>query len=188
MGKVHTITSIQDLDRLFSLSKGTFYTIKFGASWCQPCKEIKDRYDNLSKNYKNIVFIDIDIDNDNTDNTMKISDYFNISNLPTIIIVKSEGNLPPNKNVNNLILKKIEGSDLSPLIYFLNNINYEINSNNINENNSSIDRFEPPNINFTREIGYNSNVDNDVYGHFINEKDMDIYPSGNNSSEYSSYN
>ena len=168
MSKVHNITSIQDLDKLFSLSKGTFYTIKFSASWCNPCKEIKERYNQISTNYKNIVFIDVDIDNDNDDNTIKISDYFNISNLPTIIVLKSEGNLPSNKDVDNIILKKIEGKDLSPLVYYLNNINYDLNSKNDFDNNKVIDRFEPPNINFTREIGYNSDINQNVYGHFIN--------------------
>lgn len=185
MRKVHQITSIQDIDKLFNLSIGTFYVIKFSANWCKPCQELKERYFQLAQKYQNIFFIDVDIDNDDTDNTIKISEYFKISNLPTILVARSEGNLPSSHNVDKIILHKSEGKDLSSLIYFLNNINYDINSKKT-VNNVSIDRFQPPNINFTREIGYDSNLNNSVYGHFIEDK-QNFQPSDNDSVNYFPY-
>ena len=186
MRKVHQITSIQDLDRLFSLSKGTFYIIKFSASWCQPCQEIKERYYQLAQNYNhNFVFIEVDVDNDDSDNTVKISDYFKVSNLPTILVTRSEGNLPTSKETEKIILQKSEGKDLSSLVYFLNNLNYDINSKK-EVSDVSIDRFHPPNINFTREIGYDSNLNENVYGHFI-EDTNNSQPSESESVNYFPY-
>ena len=185
MRKVHQITSIQDLDRIFSFSKGTFYVIKFSAEWCKPCQELKERYNQLAQNYQNIVFVDIDIDNDDSDNTIKISEYFKVSNLPTILVVKSEGTLPSSQNVDNIVINKSEGKDLSALIYFLNNLNYDINTKK-SANDVSIDRFHPPNINFTREIGYDSNLNEGVYGNFIEEK-QNSEPSDNNLKNYYPY-
>jgi thiol-disulfide isomerase/thioredoxin len=185
MRKVHQITSIQDLDKLFSLSRGTFYVIKFSAIWCKPCQELKERYFQLAQNYQNIVFIDVDIDNDDTDSTVKISEYFKVNNLPTIIVARSEGNLPNSDNVDKIILQTSEGKDLSSLIYFLNNLNYDINSKK-EPNDVSIDRFHPPNINFTREIGYDSNLNDNVYGHFIEDRN-NSQPSENDSVNYFPY-
>ena len=185
MRKVHQITSIQDLDRLFSLSKGSIYIIKFSAIWCKPCQELKERYYQIAQNYNNIVFIDIDVDNDDSDNTVKISDYFNVSSLPTILVTKSEGSLPSSKDSSKIILQRSEGKDLSSLVYFLNNLNYDINSKK-EVSNVSIDRFQPPNINFTREIGYDSNLNDNVYGHFIEDK-SDSQPSDNDSTNFFPY-
>ena len=162
MPKVHEITNIQDLDVLFSLSIGKIYVIKFSALWCKPCQDLKERYSQISQNYNNIVFINIDTDNDNSNDQIKISDYFNVSTLPTILVIKSEGNLPSSKEVNKIILHRTEGKDLSSLIYFINNLNYDMNSKT-NNTNIPIDRFQPPNINFNREIGYNSSLGDDVY-------------------------
>ena len=169
MRKIHQITSIQDLDRLFSLSEGTFYIIKFSAVWCKPCQELKERYFQLAQNYSSIVFIDIDIDNDDTDNTVKISDYFEVSNLPTILVTRSKGSLPSSKEKNQIILQRSEGKDMSSLVYFLNNLNYDIHSKK-KVSDVLLDRFQPPNINFTRELGYDSNLNDNVYGHFIEDK------------------
>ena len=185
MRKIHEITSIRDLDKLFSLSIGTFYIIKFGSSWCGPCQQIKERYNNLCQDYNNMVFLNIDTDNDNSDNVIKLSEYFNIKNLPTFLVIKSLGNLPSNKDdVKNIILHQTEGIDLSSLIYFLNNINYELQSEKNTNINPVLDRFEAPNINFNREIGYNSNLNENVYGHFIDNKNnnsnnIDCYEKDN---------
>ena len=79
--------------------------------------------------------------------------------------------------------------------YFLNNLNYDINSKK-EVTDISIDRFHPPNINFTREIGYDSHLNNQVYGHFIDDitdiqtpennqvDNKNIYIPKNNLSNY----
>ena len=110
---------------------------------------------------------------------------FKVNNLPTIIVARSEGNLPNSDNVDKIILQTSEGKDLSSLIYFLNNLNYDINSKK-EPNDVSIDRFHPPNINFTREIGYDSNLNDNVYGHFIEDRN-NSQPSENDSVNYFPY-
>lgn len=166
MSKVHEITNIQDLDILFSLSIGKVYIIKFSALWCKPCQDLKERYLQLSKNCNNLVFLNIDTDNDNSNDQLKISDYFNINTLPTILVIKSVGNLPSSKEVNKLILHRTEGKDLSSLIYFINNLNYDMNYKQTNKT-IPIDRFQPPNIIFNREIGYDSDLGDNVYGKIV---------------------
>ena len=60
--------------------------LDFKASWCLPCKTIKPFYDYLKDNYPNVLFIEIDIDNEDTST---ITDNFKILKLPTFIYFKN---------------------------------------------------------------------------------------------------
>jgi thiol-disulfide isomerase/thioredoxin len=185
MGKVHNLTNIQELDKLVSITKDTYYLIFFGAKWCSPCQNIKPRINDMSCNY-NIVFLYVDIDNDDSNNTIKISDYFNIKRLPTFILIKSkQANLPSAKNISSIILKRIEGPDLSCLIHLLNNIHYESNSKKLDSSHKEIDRFEPPNINYTREIGYKNDLDDNIYEKVIDEKNNEILSNDKTNLNFS---
>jgi thioredoxin 1 len=83
--------------------------IDFYASWCGPCKSMKPDFEEVSKEYDNIVFtkVDVDIEED-------LSEKFNIDSLPTIIYIKNgdiigktEGKLTKEQireNIKKLIL------------------------------------------------------------------------------------
>lgn len=62
--------------------------IKFGAEWCNPCQVMKPIVDRVFNDvqYNNIVFKDIDVDNDREDLSAK----FSIRNVPTIIAVTDD--------------------------------------------------------------------------------------------------
>lgn len=179
---VYNITNLQDLDILIKKTKNTYFLLKFSAEWCMPCKKIKQRYNELSQIYQDVIFIEIDIDNDNTNNTIPINEYFQINNLPTFILIYSNGEHLPNSNhVNNIITHRIEGIDLSSLIGILQNIKSEkLQKTNTFNLITSIDRFEPPNINFTRELGYNNDNNQQInqyyrnQGSFPNRKEDDV--------------
>lgn len=195
---IYDITNLQDLDILIKKTKNTYFLLKFSADWCAPCQKIKSRIEELSQLYKNIFFLNIDIENDNTNNTMSINEYFKINNLPTFILINSDGeHLPNSNNVDNIIIHKLEGIDLSSLIGILHNVqNEKIQTSNTFNLITSIDRFEPPNINFTRELGYNNDkhqqsdqqLNQQYYqnkGSFPNKKnDIKSY-NDNNSNDYS---
>lgn len=56
--------------------------VYFGAhSWCAPCKELKPRLDNLSKDYDNINFIYVDFDK-----SQDLFEKHGIKSLPTVKI------------------------------------------------------------------------------------------------------
>eukprot|EP01083_Nonionella_stella_P009813 28099_1 len=56
---------------------------KFGTAWCGPCKLIADNYHELEKKYCDMIFLEIDCD-DNED----VAEYYEISSLPTFIVFK----------------------------------------------------------------------------------------------------
>ena len=43
------------------LSKGKIF-LKFGADWCGPCRSLEPVLEELEKQYKNITFIDVNVD------------------------------------------------------------------------------------------------------------------------------
>ena len=62
--------------------------IKFGATWCGPCKRIHDFFVKLMEHYKlsqKLCFLEIDIDEDRD-----ISDNFQIKQLPTFCVIKKD--------------------------------------------------------------------------------------------------
>ena len=60
------------------INSGKPIIVKFTAKWCGPCKSIAPKYEQLSNVYKDIMFLEVDVD-DNQD----ISAVCDISAMPT---------------------------------------------------------------------------------------------------------
>ena len=62
--------------------KSDLVVIKYGAEWCGPCKKIKKFYNEIAgkEEYKNIYFLDVDID---IDEINEHDDLSNIRSVPT---------------------------------------------------------------------------------------------------------
>jgi thioredoxin 1 len=71
-----TINELNDLQ-----SQGKKILVDFKASWCSPCKALMPRLDNLSKEYKDIEFVAIDVDQN-----MEGSINLGIRSVPTVMI------------------------------------------------------------------------------------------------------
>lgn len=54
--------------------------LKFSAVWCKPCKEIAPFYLTLSKEFPNITFCEIDIDENE-----EFANMYNVTGMPTFI-------------------------------------------------------------------------------------------------------
>ena len=61
--------------------------IDFKAAWCGPCKTIKPFIDYLRDNYKNVDFIEIDIEDEDTET---ITTMFEIKKVPTFVYYKND--------------------------------------------------------------------------------------------------
>ena len=78
------ITSINIFNNLVINNSNKIIVLKFTATWCGPCQRIKTQYDNLSSEYPNIVFTEIDVDE-----MEKLTEHFEVSSMPTFIFIKS---------------------------------------------------------------------------------------------------
>jgi thioredoxin 1 len=95
---VHEIDSIDMLNKIIDACTEVdkYLVIKAEAQWCGPCKAVKPRYKELAESYPNAVFVTFDVDDH-----QNIAEQFNISAMPTFIIIKERK-----------VLKKVEGADL----------------------------------------------------------------------------
>lgn len=102
---VYEIESIDMLNKIIDACTEVdkFLVIKAGTEWCSPCKAVKPKYKELAEHYHNAVFVTIDVDEQ-----QDISEQFNISAMPTFIIIKGRK-----------VVKRLEGADLRTIVEIL---------------------------------------------------------------------
>lgn len=77
-------------------NKNNILVVCFGGTWCGPCNSLAPKFTSLAETYDNhILFLKIDIDE-----CTLIADKFNISSVPTTLIIKKSN-----------IVKTIVGAD-----------------------------------------------------------------------------
>lgn len=84
--------------------------VKFFATWCGPCKVLDKTIKNISPDYSNVNFIEID-----TDEEPALCKSYKIKNVPTVIIFKNNdeiermvGSIQPSKlkqSIDDALLK-----------------------------------------------------------------------------------
>lgn len=89
------LDSEDELNLIYGYSRERLVVIKFGASWCGPCKKIKgDYHDNLPKEYTNVLFYQVE-SNPKTDSETDIEDImskFKVNGIPHFVFLK-DGNV-----------------------------------------------------------------------------------------------
>ena len=73
--------------------------IDFFATWCNPCKKIAPAFIELANQYKDIVFLKVDVDE-----AEKIAESFSVSSLPTFLFLN-----------NGNEYKQVIGADINEL-------------------------------------------------------------------------
>ncbi len=78
------ITDLNDSNFEQIVSAGIPTLVDFWAEWCGPCKTMHPVFESLSKNYPNVKFARV-----NVDNNQNISMKFAVQSIPTFIMFKS---------------------------------------------------------------------------------------------------
>jgi len=79
----------QSYDELIAFSNTNptkLIVLDFKASWCGPCKALKPFIQYLQTEYPNVVFEEIDIENEDSSS---ITEKFDIAKVPTLIYIKN---------------------------------------------------------------------------------------------------
>ena len=75
--------TIEELKELQTQGKKILVDIK--ARWCAPCKQLIPRLENIEKDYENITFVAIDVD-DNQEGCVEMG----VRSVPTVIVYDGE--------------------------------------------------------------------------------------------------
>lgn len=98
-----TVATKDNIEEILNADKLT--VVKFGASWCPPCKVLTPILNEISNEITDVNFVDVDVDDET-----ELSLQYGIKNVPTLIFFKNGKVLE--KKVGSLnksdLLKKIE--------------------------------------------------------------------------------
>ena len=97
-----SVKEISTFEELEGYLNENITIVYFHAKWCKPCTGFKSRYEELSKEYINYKFFKADIDE-----AIEMSEYYNISILPTFILLNKskDSQYLPVKGIDNFELK-----------------------------------------------------------------------------------
>lgn len=73
-----------NLEKIIAEAGDKLIVIDFFAMWCGPCKMIAPKYEELSKENTNVIFLKVDVD-DNEEIAVK----YEISSMPTFVFIKN---------------------------------------------------------------------------------------------------
>lgn len=101
---VHEIGSYQELEQLMqSLPGSQLVVLDCYAPWCGPCKALAPFFEELSREYTDVLFLKADVDK-----IEELTTEFFVRAMPTFIFLK-----------NRAVISKTEGVDRAKLVDFI---------------------------------------------------------------------
>lgn len=79
---METISNIENIRK--AISEGNV-CLKFGAEWCGPCRVLESNIEEIERDFKNIRFVGVDVDDVDDDSVL---DEFKIRNVPVLFFMK----------------------------------------------------------------------------------------------------
>lgn len=100
MKKVNNVNEFNEI-----INSDNLTVVKFSADWCGPCRTLAGIMDDVTPDYQNVNFIEIDVEGDGMD---EIVSNYSIRNIPVLAFVKNGKLL--NKNVG--LVDKVKITEL----------------------------------------------------------------------------
>jgi thioredoxin 1 len=100
MKKINNVNEFNEVINYDNLT-----VVKFSADWCGPCRTLAGIMDDVTPDYQNVNFIEIDVEGDGMD---EIVSNYSIRNIPVLAFIKNGKLL--NKNVG--LVDKVKITEL----------------------------------------------------------------------------
>lgn len=100
MKKVNNVNEFNEV-----INSDNLTVVKFSADWCGPCRTLAGIMDDVTPDYQNVNFIEIDVECDGMD---EIVSNYSIRNIPVLVFIKNGKLL--NKNVG--LVDKVKITEL----------------------------------------------------------------------------
>ena len=83
--KVKHISNANEFDNILASAGDRLVVVDFSATWCGPCKMIAPAYDDISKEYENVVCLKIDVDE-----VPDITERYQVMAMPTFLFLRGK--------------------------------------------------------------------------------------------------
>jgi thioredoxin 1 len=100
MKKVNNVNEFNEV-----INSDNLTVVKFSADWCGPCRTLAGIMDDVTTDYQNVNFIEVDVEGDGMD---EIVSNYSIRNIPVLAFIKNGKLL--NKNVG--LVDKVKITEL----------------------------------------------------------------------------
>lgn len=100
MKKVNNVNEFNEV-----INSDNLTVVKFSADWCGPCRTLAGIMDDVTPDYQNVNFIEIDVEGDGMD---EIVSNYSIRNIPVLAFIKNGKLL--NKNIG--LVDKVKITEL----------------------------------------------------------------------------
>jgi len=99
---VYQVESKDDFKAQLESAGNKLVVVDFFATWCGPCKMIAPKIDAMSKEFTNVVFIKVDVDE-----VEEVAAEYNISCMPTFLFLKNGSKVAEFAGANEASLRQL---------------------------------------------------------------------------------
>merc|ERR1712136_358548 len=83
--RIEHCNTVEELKEKLGSAGGKLVVIDFYATWCDPCKQIAPKIEQMATEFPNVLFLKVDIDQN--DDAAK---EYDITSMPTFLLIKDE--------------------------------------------------------------------------------------------------
>ena len=98
---VKYIDTKANFDKILNDANGNLVVVYFTATWCNPCKKISPKFEEMSDEFKDIIFYKVDVDNN-----QETSESVGISCMPTFYFYKNRNKIDEFSGANEIELRE----------------------------------------------------------------------------------
>ncbi|GLG96922.1 Thioredoxin [Gryllus bimaculatus] len=99
---VYEVKDLADFNQKLEEAGNNLVIVDFHATWCGPCKMIAPKIEEMSKDYTNVVFLKVDVDE-----CEDIATQYDISAMPTFVFIKNKQKVEAFSGANADKLKEL---------------------------------------------------------------------------------
>ena len=81
---VTTISEVEDFEKILNDAGDKLVVVDFFAEWCGPCRMIGPKFEKMSDEFSDIIFLKVDVDE-----VEEVAENYDVSAMPNFVFIKN---------------------------------------------------------------------------------------------------